>query len=374
MARYYWKLICLIMLAILLPVSSLQAAVDYVPAGQVVEGPLLLSGDKIRVDGKVDGDLYAAGNDLSISGEVTGDIIAAGQNISITGPVQGDLRLAAQNIRLLGVTNGSATLFCQDLDFNQQAIIAKDILLFSQSARLDGDLQRNLKGGLQTLYLSGKIGQNVELYDVERLELDEAQIGGDLSYKSINKAIISPDTTIKGEERWKQTSPAQAEPEKQLAPWSIWGGLLINFLGLLIIWGLIKVWRPNLWSQIAEKAGQNLAGSIGIGLLLLLATPLLVLVLCLTVIGIPAAIGILLIYIMVLYASILITAQYLSQILKPKINYSGPEILPVLAWLLVLLLAVKIPFAGWILGLLILSFGLGSIFKTLSFNNDIGLS
>lgn len=374
MGRYGWKLIGLILLVILLPVGSLQAAVDYVPAGQVVEGPLLMSGDKIRVDGKVDGDLYATGNDVSISGEVNGDIIAAGQNISITGPVQGDLRLAAQNIRLHGITNGSASLFCQDLDFNQQAIVAKDILLFSQSARLEGDLQRNLKGALRTLYISGNIGQNLHLYDVERLELDEAEIGGDISYQSINKAIISSDSTVKGEEKWKQPSPAQPEPQKQLTPWSIWGGLLINLLGLLIIWGLIKAWRPNLWSQIAEKAGQNLAGSIGIGLLLLLATPVLVLLLFLTVIGIPLGIILLLIYIVALYVSILIAAQYLSEVLKDRMNYSGHDIWPVLALVLVLLLAVKIPFAGWILGLLILSFGLGSIAKSLSAKNNVGLS
>lgn len=366
MCRFAWKLIALILLFVLLPVSSLQATMEYVPAGQVVEGPLLMSGNNIRVDGKVDGDLYATGTDVFISGEVTGDIIAAGQNISISGPVQGDLRLAAQNIRLHGVTQGSATLFCQDLDFNQQAIINKDMLLFARSARLQGDLQRNLKGSLQSLYLSGKIGQNLQLYNVEHLELDEAQIGSDLSYRSTNKAVISPGTTINGEEKWRQPSPAQPAPQNKLPSWGIWGGLLINFLGLLIVWGIIKAWRPHLWSQIAEKAGQNLAGSIGIGLLLLLATPILVLVLFLTVIGIPLGIILLLIYMVALYVSILIAAQFLSQILRERMNYSGHDIWPVLALVLLLMLAVKIPFVGWILGLIILSFGLGSILKTLS--------
>ena len=86
MCRFAWKLIALILLFVLLPVSSLQATMEYVPAGQVVEGPLLMSGNNIRVDGKVDGDLYATGTDVFISGEVTGDIIAAGRNISISGP------------------------------------------------------------------------------------------------------------------------------------------------------------------------------------------------------------------------------------------------------------------------------------------------
>ena len=71
------------------------------------------------------------------------------------------------------------------------------------------------------------------------------------------------------------------------------------------------------------------------------------------------------IYMVALYVSILIAAV-LKPDLKRRMNYSGHDIWPVLALVLLLMLAVKIPFVGWILGLIILSFGLGSILKTLS--------
>jgi len=359
-------MVVLIILLLLIPVDTLRAAaaVDYVPAGQVVEGPLLMAGERIRIDGIVDGDIYAAGNDISITGKVTGDIIAAAQNISISGPVTGDLRLAGQNIRLLGVTTGSATIFTQHLDFGSQAAVERDMLVFASSSRLEGNLQRNLKGSMEDLYISGTIGKDIQLYDIGKLELDNAQIGGNLSYRSNEKAAISPGTVIGGEELWtKRTTPSTETTPA--SPWSFIGGVMVNLAGLLLIWGLIRLWRPTFWQEITQAVRKNPGSSAGIGLLLLLAIPLLTILLFVTVIGIPAGIFILLIYGMALYVSILITAQYLAELLKQRVNYSSNDIWLIFVLLILLMLAVKIPFIGWIIGTVILSIGLGSVFKSL---------
>ena len=371
MSKNWFSMVVLITLLLLMPVDTLQAAraVDYVPAGQMVEGPLLMAGERIRIDGLVDGDIYAAGNDISITGEVTGDIIAAAQNISISGPVTGDLRLAGQNIRLLGVTTGSATIFTQYLDFGSQAAVGRDMLVFASSSRLEGNLQRNLKGSMEDLYISGTIGKDIELYDIGKLELDNAQIGGNLSYKSYEKAAINPDTVIDGEEQWTEKTISSAEPTKS-SPWSFVGGVMINLAGLLLIWGLLRLWRPTFWQEITQAVRKKPGSSAGIGLLLLLATPLLAILLLITVIGIPAGIFILLIYGMTLYISILITAQYLAEMLKLRVNYSANDIWLILVLLILLMLAVNIPFIGWIIGTGILSIGLGSVFKTLFSERD----
>ncbi len=366
MGKYWFKLVFFITLLLLIPVDTLQAdaAVDYVPAGQVVEGPLLMAGERIRIDGIVDGDIYAAGNDISITGEVTGDIIAAAQNISISGPVRGDLRLGGQNVRLQGVTTGSATVFSQYLGFGSLAAVERDMLVFADSSRLEGNLQRNLKGSMEHLYISGVIGKDIEIFDVGRLELDNAQIGGNLYYRSLEKAVITPGTIITGEEHWSKSTPSSPQ-SPTVSYWGILRGLLINLAGLLVIWGVVRLWNQDFWQQIINPAKNNPGESAGIGLLLLLATPLLVFLLCITVIGIPAGLLILLIYGMSLYVSILIVAQYLAELIKPRINYGGYDIWLVLALLLLLMLVVKIPLVGWILGAAILSLGLGSIFKYL---------
>lgn len=365
MNNYRGKLILILVIWLLMPSAALQAApVDYVPAGQVIEGPLLLAGERVRIDGIVDGDVYAAGNNISVTGEVKGDIIAAAQNITVAGNVQGDLRLAAQNVRLQGVTSGSSTIFCQFLDFNRQAVMERDMLVLSNSCSLEGNVQRNLKGSMQTMYLSGTIGQDVELFDVGQLELAGAEIGGDLLYRSFNKAVIAPGTLIGGEEHWTESIKPSAPPTT-VSYGSMIGSLLIKLAGLLIVWGVLGLWRPGFWQQLTQPARNNPLGSTGIGLLLLLATPLLTILLLVTVIGIPAGFLVLAVYSIALYLSILVAAQYLTELLKPRINYSAHDIWLVLVILLVLLLAVKIPYGGWIIGMFILSLGLGSIFRIL---------
>ncbi len=366
MSKYWFYWVIFISLLLFIPVDNLQAAaaVDYIPAGQIVEGPLLMTGERIRIDGIVDGDIYAAGNDISITGEVTGDIIAAAQNISISGPVTGDLRLAAQNVRLQGITTGSATIFSQYFDFNSKAAVERDMLVFANSSRLEGKLQRNLHGSMEQLYISGTIGKDLEIYDVGKLELDNAQIGGNLSYKSSEKAVINSGTVISGEEQWTKRTTPSAENETT-SSWSFISGLIINLAGLLLIWGVIKLWRPTFWQQITQAVRNKPGSSAGIGLLLLLATPLLCVLLFITVIGIPAGILVLLIYGMAIYISIIITAQYLTALLKPRLNYGGNDVWLILVLLTLLMFAVKIPFLGWIIGVAILSIGLGSVFKTL---------
>ncbi len=364
--RYWFNILFLVTALLLIPVNSLQAAgpVDYLPSGQVVEGPLLMGGERVRIDGIVDGDLYAAGNDITITGEVTGDVIAVAQTISISGPVKGDLRLMGQNIRLQGVTTGSATILSQYFDFNSTAAVERDMLVFGNSCRLEGNLQRNLRGSMENLYISGTIGKDIEIYDVGKLELDNAQIGGNLSYRSYEKAAVISGTIIGGEEQWTERTTPTAQ-EDTVSPWSFMGALIINLAGLLLIWGAVKLWRPTFWNQITEAARRNPGSSAGIGLLLLLATPLLAILLFITVIGIPAGILILLIYGIALYVSILITAQYLTSLLKTRINYIGNDIWLLIGFLILLMFVVKIPFLGWIIGVAILSIGLGSVFKLL---------
>lgn len=366
MRKYWFKMMLFITFLLLIPGYTVQAAdpLDYLPSGQIVEGPVIMAGERVRVDGIVDGDLYVAANDISITGEVTGDIIAAAQTISISGPVNGDLRLAAQTVRLQGITTGSATIFSQHLDFGQQAVIQRDMLVFTSSSRLEGDLQRNFKGGMEELYISGRVGKDLLLYDVGHLELDNAEIGGNISYRSNEKAIIGSGTVITGEEQWtKRTAPAT---EKTISsPWSVVGGAIMSLASLLLIWGVVKLWRPTLWQQIAQAPQKNLGSSAGLGILLLLATPLLAILLFITVIAIPVGIIILIIYSLALYLSILITAQYLAELLKPRLNYGAHDFWLILGLLILLMLVVRIPFLGWIIGLVILSIGVGSVFKLL---------
>lgn len=60
-------------------------------ADEVIDDDLLLSGNRVEMNGTVKGDLFAAGNEVVVNGEVEGSLFFAGQTLDVNGPVGGSL-------------------------------------------------------------------------------------------------------------------------------------------------------------------------------------------------------------------------------------------------------------------------------------------
>nr|MBI2905809.1 hypothetical protein [Chloroflexota bacterium] len=73
-------LLPLVLLAVLFGAAAPARAVEIdndgtVAAGEVVDDDLILSGDKVTMDGMVNGILIASGGEVTINGTVNGDLI-----------------------------------------------------------------------------------------------------------------------------------------------------------------------------------------------------------------------------------------------------------------------------------------------------------
>lgn len=349
-----------------LPVLALMAQDErtVIPAEQTINGSVFRAGQEVRVSGTVNGDLFVAGQDIVVSGTVNGDVIAAGQNITISGPVGGDVRLAGQHIILQGPIRGSATLAGQYLNLVGNLEVGRDLVATGYDVNLNAAVKRNIYGSMENMTISGTVGNNVRLYEVTSLKVnDGAIIGGNLVYGSPSRASIDPNTTITGNESWQKIVREPRPTETRFITRASITGFLISLAGLLLVWLIGKISAPQCWKQLAAPSVKQPGATLGMGLLFLLAVPVLVIFLMFTVIGIPLALISLLLYGIGIYISRIIVAQYLAEILAPRLNYRGHEFWLLLAALLVMMLAVKIPYIGWIITLAVLSLGLGSIFK-----------
>ena len=162
--------------------------------------------------------------------------------------------------------------------------------------------------------------------------------------------------------QWKPQKREVSKP-KQESPWSA-GGFLLGLAGILIIYWLAKMIWPQIWDQLAQPARDRLLPSVGIGLLLLISIPILAILAMITVIGIPLGIIILIIYGLLLYVSKLVASIYLAGLLKTKYNLEQAWLW--FAVLVVLMLAVDIPYIGWIISLAVLALGLGCGFYAIT--------
>ena len=65
--------------------------------GEKIKGDIILTGQRIRVEGDVDGDLVVFSQDVEIQGHITGDVLGGVQSIRISGQVDGNIRVVVQH-------------------------------------------------------------------------------------------------------------------------------------------------------------------------------------------------------------------------------------------------------------------------------------
>jgi hypothetical protein len=99
--------------------------------------------------------------------------------------------------------------------------------------------------------------------------------------------------------------------------------------------------------------------SVGWGVIALIVTPILAIILCITLIGLPLGIGALFVYAAGIYLSKIFVAAYLG---REIVGARGelPTLLGLLAGLVILQVLSFVPYAGAILGFAIVCVGLGA--------------
>lgn len=101
--------------------------------------------------------------------------------------------------------------------------------------------------------------------------------------------------------------------------------------------------------------------SLGIGLLTFLITPLLILLLSLTLIGIPLALILLFVYLAHLYFGKIFVAIFLGQKTLGFFTKNTSDILALFVGLVVYGVLISVPFLGWLISLVALFIGVGSM-------------
>jgi cytoskeletal protein CcmA (bactofilin family) len=247
-----WLVIAFLLFATLSTPAALAVQTQtgdsvYIPPGQI-QGPLFVSGNSVVVDADVEGDVFAAGQSVVINGKVNGDVMAAGQSVRITAAVDGDVRSAANDITIQSAVSQSLTAAGNNIRLEPAAVIGKDALLFGNNLDLLGQVNRQVLGASQSFRLTGSIGSDLKLWEVNNLTLSpSAVIGGNLIYKSPREAQIASGARVSGENRWEQSVIDKATPSHPRQPFS-WIGLLM--------------WLPVVPCPVAA-AGIHPAGGAG---------------------------------------------------------------------------------------------------------------
>lgn len=239
-----------------------------------------------RIDGLVDGDLTIVTGTMTISGTVTGSVTALTSGtvrIEDGGTIEGSLRTASPAVVIDGQVHGDLLVTAASLTIGTTGSAGRDAVFFGGTLRIDGELGRDLRGRMINASVNGVVGNDVDIA-VERLTIgSDADIAGDVLYRSPNGAAIADGATIAGE---VVELPAQS---------NFFYGLIltlaniISFLGFILV-GIFALWLVRASGEAAVEAMQTSPiKTLLIGIGVVVAAPLVLVVLAGTLVGLPLA-------------------------------------------------------------------------------------
>ncbi len=329
-----------------------------VASGEVVDDDLYIAGSNIVIDGTVNGDLWAIGSTITVNGEVKGSIVAAAQTININGNVAHAARLAGETVNVSSDVSGDLIVFSSEANIASKAKIGGDFLFGSGNARIDGLIAGDIKGGANEVTIANGVGGNIEL-KVENLAVaSTADIGGNLTYTSENEADIQSGAKVGG-----KTTHNLPEVKKP-APFSGIGGKVLGFLMAFVTGLIIILIAPRRSASIADSIRNKPWASLGWGAVILFATPVAAIMVCITVIGIPVAFIALALYAIAIYLSQVFVGLFIGRWIIGRFREveSKAIMIGALASGLVIITILRlIPYLGFWVGLAVALFGLGAM-------------
>ena len=257
------------------------------------------AGAAAAADGDGDGDrIVLVGDVLVDRDETAGDIVVVDGDVTIRGMVTGDVVVVDGDITIRGTVEG-------------------DVVAVS---------------GLATLGRRGRIGGDLVYADETPVQTPGSQVAGDVEKFEIGDASV-------------------------FAAIGAWIAITLSMLLLGLVLLLIA---PRAGDAVARTGRERTLVSALVGLLAFFLLPVIAIGLCVTIIGLPLGI-VLLLLIVPLYAIGYLTTAH---VLGSRIVKKG-GILAFVAGIVILQLLVLIPFVGGLVGFVATLFGLGVLLLTL---------
>lgn len=339
------------------------------PKNETVNHNYFATGSNVDIEGTVNGDVYAAGGSVLINGTVNGDVLAAGGQVTIRGTVQ-NVRVAGGQIVIDGKINGNVTSVGGNITTTSSSTIAGSLVGAGGQFSLSGPITKTVSLATGQATIGNSIGSDVWISGQTITFTPQAKVQGNVSYVSSQKATIGNGAVISG--KLSQTIPTpqpSQQRERERAPGSVFAALaglriglaVASFLISLIVGLLLISLTPIYTGRVMEHLSKHPWHSFLVGFVTWILTPFIVIILLITLVGIPFAIllGILVAvfsYIGKIIASVVIGMWVVARFDKRK-NIA----VALLIGLLVVEIVGLIPFLGWVFTAVVSAVGFGAV-------------
>ncbi|MBK0392762.1 bactofilin family protein [Ramlibacter algicola] len=338
-----------------MPTHSLHALRAFACALLLAAVPMLAA-----AKGEVN-DLFAAGANVSVDRPVTGDAMLAGGTVEVRAPVSDRVRVAGGDVMVDSTIGGKVLAAGGNVTIGPEAVIGGDARVYAGDAQVDGRIEGNLHVSAGKVSINGQVRGDV-VVRAGSVELGrDARIGGLLRYTGaelrrdegavVGGAVIH-DAEARESRKYTIQGPGRASG-------------VFFFVLELVVGALLLRFAPNFSARAADRTADSPASMVGLGFVVLVMLPVVFILLCILIIGIPFALALGAAVPVILLLSFALAVLGLAHRLPAMFRQAEPlHVSGQLAWFAIALAAVlvvgTVPVLGWLVMALFLLAGLGA--------------
>ncbi|MEG0856635.1 MAG: hypothetical protein RSG52_09145 [Terrisporobacter sp.] len=298
---------------------------------------------EINITKEVLGDIYSSGNNIIIEENVGGDVIAGGETIDIKSEkVNGNIRTLSRILNINSKNIKNITSGAQKINIGKNTS-AKGLYLSGEEINFKGSCEGFYATG-GTIIINGKVNGDVNVTCNEFIIADNGDITGKIKVKANKDPVVNSKVTVDDIDFTKINNE---KTQNQISTFLGVGtviSLLASMLVGLVVYLIFKKFFINSDLIIRKEPLHIVLGGIASFIL----TPLVSMLLFITIIGLPLGIISLISYFIIVYLSPVISGIILGRLaLKDKNPY-----LQVIVGILLIRALSLMPYLGtfiWVL-------------------------
>lgn len=340
-----------------------------------------IAGGSVRIDKPVAGDLIAAGGNVDVEAAVDGDVVMAGGNLRVSSSVGQNMYAMGGRLLLDGAVGRNLRVAAGQVDIGAKASVGRNLTVGGGQVSVRGPVKGSVMVGGGSVTIDAVVDGDVSS-TAGRLTLGpNARIGGALRFRSSEGLTRDPAAQVAGAVEQlpmpgrSASGPRSGWDDRHGGPMGGWGGHMgwwgggiawFWAIGLMVLAAvLVSAW-PAATERIATTWRQRWGWSVVWGFVALVCMPAAVILLMITVIGMPIAMLALLLFgalLLVGYsASGIALGQWALQRWRAEqAQRVGWRMASAVLAVLALALLGAVPFIGGWVALLAILAGMGAI-------------
>lgn len=284
--------------------------------------------------------VFAVGGDVKVQSKDIGEIIAAGGDVDLIDVVANRIIVAGGDVEISGTITKSVVAAGGEVKIRPGTTIGGDAVLAGGEVVLAGDVAGDLVASGGTVTVSGHVGGDAILRGGKIVFMPGASIAGNLTYHGRDTFKVPDGVTIGG--------TVSTDPVKTRERWSPGTGFfagvfvimfVIMLVGIVVVFFCavvaMAVFRRQIDHAAALVTDQPLQ-SLGLGMLLAIAFPMTIVILLITIIGIPFSLLLMVVGSVLTVLGVIVAAYWIGMKFRDALSdeQGPPEYFPALGWTL----------------------------------------